>query len=81
VQIGYAAGTRTGFDIFDAIRRGTTIHAGNAGSRRSFEALVRAIELHGLRPAVDRTFPVSRIGDAFACLAEGGYFGKIVLTF
>ena len=45
------------------------------------EALTRAMEQHQLRPAIDRTFPVSEFRSAFDHLERGGQFGKIVLTF
>lgn len=78
--IGYAGGTATGFDMFDAIRRAATIHIGSGGSRASFEALVRAIEINGIRPVVARTLPVNEVEQAFALLAGGGQLGKIVLN-
>lgn len=79
--VGYAAGTSASFDIFDAIRHGATIHAATAGNRADFEALVRVFEQHQLKPAVHKTFPVSKLRDAFDELAAGGVFGKVVLTF
>ncbi|MGK5506560.1 zinc-binding dehydrogenase [Brevibacillus formosus] len=40
----------------------------------------RAISHHGLHPVIDRVFPLDRIGEAFALLAERKqYFGKIVV--
>lgn len=79
--IGYAAGTRAEFDMFAAIRRAVTIHIGSGGSRSSFEALVRAIDVNGIKPAVARQLPVDDVLDAFELLAAGGHTGKIVLLF
>jgi len=47
------------------------------GSRRDQQDFVRAIEAGGLRPAVDRRFPLDRLADAFRFEQGGGHFGKI----
>jgi NADPH:quinone reductase-like Zn-dependent oxidoreductase len=50
------------------------------GSRRHQQDFVRAIDATGLKPVVDRTFPLESIADAFSLEAAGGHFGKIGLT-
>jgi len=77
--VGYVGATSSTLDIFEAIRHGATIHAATAGSRTSFEAMNRALELHAVRPVVDRVVPVARWADAFAQLGAGGQLGKIVI--
>jgi NADPH:quinone reductase-like Zn-dependent oxidoreductase len=77
--IGYASGTAAHFDMFDAIRRAVTIHVGSGGSRSSFEALVRAIDVNGLKPMIGATLPAAEVVAAMGLLAAGGQFGKIVL--
>jgi NADPH:quinone reductase-like Zn-dependent oxidoreductase len=79
--VGYAAGERASFDIFEAIRHAVTIKIATAGSRRSFESLNRALEQERLRPPIERVFPVSHFRDAFAHLERGGHFGKVALSF
>lgn len=49
------------------------------GSRRHQQDMVRAIETIGLRPVIDRSFPLKSIADAFRLQAGGGHFGKIAL--
>jgi NADPH:quinone reductase-like Zn-dependent oxidoreductase len=49
------------------------------GSRRDQLEMVRAIETHGIRPVIDRTFPLEKLGDAFRHLQVGGHFGKICI--
>ena len=51
------------------------------GSREMFEAMCRALELHRIQPVVDKVFPFTEVGAAFAAMAGGEHFGKIVLTF
>jgi NADPH:quinone reductase-like Zn-dependent oxidoreductase len=49
------------------------------GSREMFEAMNRAIELHRLRPVIDRVFPFSDAADAYRHLASAAHFGKICI--
>ncbi|MBC7167671.1 NAD(P)-dependent alcohol dehydrogenase [Phenylobacterium sp.] len=51
------------------------------GSRDMFEAMCRAIDLHQIRPVVDKVFPWTEARAAFEAMAGGEHFGKIVLTF
>jgi NADPH:quinone reductase-like Zn-dependent oxidoreductase len=50
------------------------------GHRESFEAMNRAIAVHGLRPVVHRVFPLEEARAAFELMAAGGHFGKICLA-
>lgn len=79
--IGYAASTSAQFDMFDAIRRAVTIHVGSGGSRSSFEALARAMEMNAIKPTIGRCLPVAELLEGFELLANGGMVGKIVLEF
>jgi NADPH:quinone reductase-like Zn-dependent oxidoreductase len=49
------------------------------GHRQSFEALNRALTLHGVRPVVDRVFPFAETRAAFEHLKSGAHFGKVVI--
>ncbi len=79
---GFVAGARPMLDLVTAIRRAVTLRATSGGSRASFEALVRAIDENDVRPCIDRVFPfgVEGVRAAFAHLAEGRPFGKVVVT-
>jgi NADPH:quinone reductase-like Zn-dependent oxidoreductase len=50
------------------------------GSRAMFEAMNRAIALHGLKPVVDRVFPFDQAIDAYKHLESGNHFGKVVIA-
>jgi NADPH:quinone reductase-like Zn-dependent oxidoreductase len=49
------------------------------GSRADFEAMNDFIELHELRPVVDRVFDFDDAPAAFDFMENGSYFGKIVI--
>jgi NADPH:quinone reductase-like Zn-dependent oxidoreductase len=53
----------------------------SVGSRDMFEAMCKALELHGIHPVVDKVFPWTEARAAFAAMQGGEHFGKIVLTF
>jgi D-arabinose 1-dehydrogenase-like Zn-dependent alcohol dehydrogenase len=78
--VGYVGDTAATLDIYDAIRHGATIHVATAGSRASFEAMNRALELHAVRPVVGRVFRVEHWADAFEHLARGGQLGKVAIA-
>jgi NADPH:quinone reductase-like Zn-dependent oxidoreductase len=47
------------------------------GSRREQQDFVRALDSSGIRPVVDRRFPLEQLADAFRFEMSGGHFGKI----
>lgn len=47
------------------------------GNRREQQDFVRAIEATGIRPVVDRTFPLEGLADAFRYEEGASHFGKI----
>lgn len=51
------------------------------GSRAQQLDMIRAIEAGGLRPVIDKTFPLEAIAEAFRHEESGRHFGKIGLEF
>jgi NADPH:quinone reductase-like Zn-dependent oxidoreductase len=51
------------------------------GSRTMFERMNRAIELHRIKPAIDKTFVWTEIKEALRYMESQQHFGKICLTF
>lgn len=49
------------------------------GARRHQQDMIRAIEANGIRPVIDRHFPLEAIADAFRHQESGSHFGKICL--
>jgi len=49
------------------------------GHREGFEAMNRALALHGIHPVVDRVFPFAEARAAFEYLKSGAHFGKVVV--
>ncbi len=51
------------------------------GSRRHQQDFVHGIEATGLKPIVDKTFPLAGLADAFRYEESGQHFGKICIEF
>ncbi len=47
------------------------------GSRRHQQEMIRGIEATGMRPVIDRTFPLAGLADAFRYEEGAAHFGKI----
>jgi Zinc-binding dehydrogenase len=60
--------------------RGVTVGAISVRSRADFEAMNRAIALHGLRPVIDRSFPFAEAKEAYRHFEGRGHLGKAVIS-
>lgn len=47
------------------------------GSRREQQEFIRALDSSGIRPVLDRRFPLEQLAEAFRFEMSGGHFGKI----
>jgi NADPH:quinone reductase-like Zn-dependent oxidoreductase len=77
--IGYLGGTEGTINPLDIFRRQVRVRGIPVGSRASFEAMNRAIEINDLKPVIDRVFPWMEAADALRHVERGGHFGKVVL--
>jgi NADPH:quinone reductase-like Zn-dependent oxidoreductase len=73
---GYRASTELNRVFFLQLR----VLGSTMGSRDELDRLARLCAVTGLRPTIDRTLPMDHAPEAFATLAEGDVFGKLVLT-
>lgn len=62
------------------IFKGARLQGIYVGSNAMFEAMNAAILAHGLRPVIDRSFAFAEAPAAYAYLASGAHFGKVVIT-
>ncbi|HEX5380491.1 MAG TPA: NAD(P)-dependent alcohol dehydrogenase [Phenylobacterium sp.] len=79
--IGVVAGGAEGINPAVLIGNSAKMQGLSVGSREMFEAMCRAIELHKIRPVVDKVFPWTEAKAAFEAMRGGEHFGKIVLEF
>jgi NADPH:quinone reductase-like Zn-dependent oxidoreductase len=71
---------RRALDPLSLAGRGITLFSISGRSRVDFEAMNRALEMHHLRPVIDRTFPFAEAKAAYRHFERRGRFGKVVVT-
>ena len=77
--IGNLAGTKAEILLTHIFMQSIRVQGILVGDRESFEAMNRAIALHGLKPVIDRTFPLAQTADALKVLAGRKAMGKVIL--
>jgi len=73
VLTGFQGPVNTGMLMTRQIRLQGVI----VGSRRDQLDLVRAVEANGIKPVIDRNYPLEALADAFRHQESGRHFGKI----
>jgi len=61
------------------MRKQARLHGLIVGNRTQQQDYVRALEMTGIRPVIDSSFPLEKIADAFRHEESGRHFGKICL--
>lgn len=75
VLAGFAGPIQTGLLMAKNLRvQGLTV-----GSRKQQLDMIAAIGANGVKPVIDRHFPLDNLADAFRHQISGGHFGKIVV--
>jgi NADPH:quinone reductase-like Zn-dependent oxidoreductase len=77
-------GVLTGFgasaaSLFPLLARNVTVSGIYVGSREAFVQMNQMFEDGRIEPVIDRVFPFEAAPDAFAYLASGRHFGKVVI--
>jgi NADPH:quinone reductase-like Zn-dependent oxidoreductase len=78
--IGILGGFVKDLNVASIFAANVIIHGITVGSRDHFESMTRAIEATGIKPVIDKRFPLAETRDAFECMKAGAHFGKIVVT-
>jgi NADPH:quinone reductase-like Zn-dependent oxidoreductase len=79
--IGVVAGAAEGINPAVLIGNNARMQGLSVGSRETFEAMCRGIDLHRIGPVVDKVYPWTEAKAAFTAMQAGEHFGKIVLEF
>jgi NADPH:quinone reductase-like Zn-dependent oxidoreductase len=79
--IGALSGREGGIGPAPVLMNSIRMQGIYVGSRAMFERLLRAIELHQLKPVIDRTFPFADLKIALLHMESKQHFGKICLKF
>lgn len=80
--IGVLSGALASLELGRVVTQSVRLQGVTLGARDDFEAMVRAIERHRLRPAIDaKRYGFTEAAAAVAAIGEGRHFGKICLRF
>jgi NADPH:quinone reductase-like Zn-dependent oxidoreductase len=79
--IGVLTGIAGEVPTVDLMRRQQKLQGLVVGSRRHQIDMIRAIDANGMKPVIDRTYPLDEIADAFRHQAAGKHVGKVCLSF
>ena len=79
-MIGILSGSAMATSLGLIITRQVRLQGVTVGHRDGFEAMVRAIDQHRLKPVVDRVFPFEELKEAMAYLNTGAQFGKVCVA-
>jgi NADPH:quinone reductase-like Zn-dependent oxidoreductase len=77
--IGGLSGFAPSLPVGTLLQLGTSVSGIYVGSRADFEAMNAFIAEHAIEPVVDRVFGFDDAPAAFDFMANGSYFGKIVI--
>lgn len=80
VQVGILGGVGHQLDPVLFRGRSITTRSITVGSRQSFEAMLRAIDVNQLRPVIDKVFSFKDAKLAYQHLQEQKHFGKVVIS-
>jgi len=75
--IGILSGVSGELPLVTALVRQLRLHAVLVGSRRQQIEMIRAIDANGMRPVIDRHFPLADLVAAFRHQEANRHFGKI----
>ncbi|HXF45925.1 MAG TPA: NAD(P)-dependent alcohol dehydrogenase [Burkholderiaceae bacterium] len=78
-MIGVLSGAALAAPLGHVVTRQVRLQGITVGHRDGFEAMMRALEQHRLRPVIDRVFRFEELKEALAYLKSGAHFGKICI--
>jgi NADPH:quinone reductase-like Zn-dependent oxidoreductase len=77
--IGILSGREAQTEIFPIVAKSATVFGIYVGSREMFEGLNLALEQSKIRPVIDKVFSFESAPKAYAYMAAGSHFGKVVI--
>jgi NADPH:quinone reductase-like Zn-dependent oxidoreductase len=81
-MIGVLSGATAALNLGRVVTQNLRLQGVTLGNRDQFEDMVRAIELHRLRPPIDeKRYAFADVADAIRAIAAGRHFGKICIAF
>ncbi|MBF2709539.1 zinc-dependent alcohol dehydrogenase family protein [Flavobacterium soyangense] len=79
--IGLLGGVNTELSVLGIIQKSLSVVGIQIGSKSSYEAMNKAIEVNNIEPVIDKIFQVNQLSEALDYFKNGKHFGKVVLNF
>jgi NADPH:quinone reductase-like Zn-dependent oxidoreductase len=77
--IGLIAGLSAPINTYQFVQKNVQIHGIETGSGEMFKEMNSFIQLHNLKPVIDKTFAFGEIKEALKYLESGKHFGKVTI--
>ena len=79
--IGVLTGSGAPINPYGLMWKRGSVHGILVGDIDTFRQMNRAVEMHDIRPIIDRSFPFDEAIAAYHHQASGNFIGKVVITF
>ena len=79
-MIGVLSGSTMAASLGLIVTRQVRLQGVTVGHRDGFEAMLRALAQHRIRPVIDRVFAFGELKEAMAYLKSGAQFGKVCIA-
>lgn len=80
VTCGATTGSNPGADLQRMFIRQLEVYGSTGGSMEEFRQLLALFARGGLKPVIDKVYPLAQVTDAFDRLSAGEQFGKVLVT-
>lgn len=77
--IGLLSGIESPVPIFHIIRQRARVHGITVSHRADMQAMIRAIDAHGIKPVIERHYAFENVRQAYLDMPGGKHFGKLVV--
>ncbi len=78
--VGFLTGTAAQVDLLAIIGKALRVVGNNTGSTQDLADACTAIAAQRIEPAIDRTFALADLREAYGQMARGAHFGKLAVT-
>ncbi len=78
-MIGVLSGGTLSAQLGRVVTRQVRLQGVTVGHRDGFEAMLRALEQHELKPVIDKVFEFAELKEAMTYLKTGAHFGKVCI--
>ena len=79
--IGNLSGITTELELLPLLGKNLHLHGQTVGHRADYEAMLRCISDHAIKPVISQAFGFDELPAALGEIAKGAHFGKLVVAY